>query len=208
MQSTNDLYKILGLSSSASQDDIRKAHRKLVRTYHPDANPQDPQAEERFKAVQQAYEILSNENKRQEYDDKRFHTSSRGASRRPRPRGEGADQRTRGESTSTVDLSNLLGKLANLSSDRSSGREDGRQKQQGEDIARLAKQLGVNISSLSKLLGENIKVNAQVSFGNTRAGRSSASDEDVSGGKPSGASDKAQEKRVKGPSAQRRRKSD
>lgn len=206
MQSTKDLYKILGLSSSASQDDIRKAHRKLVRAYHPDANPQDPTAEERFKAVQQAYEVLSNENKRQEYDDKRFHTSSRGGSSRTRPRG--ADQRTAEESTSTVDLSDLLGKLANLSSDRSNRREDGRQKQQGEDIARLAKQLGVNISSLSKLLGENIKVNAQVSFGNTRAGRFSARDEDVPGRKPSGPSDKAQEKRVKGPSAQRRRKSD
>lgn len=109
MQSTKDLYKILGLSSSASQDDIRKAHRKLVRAYHPDANPQDPTAEERFKAVQQAYEVLSNENKRQEYDDKRFHTSSRGGSSRTRPRG--ADQRTAEESTSTVDLSDLLSKL-------------------------------------------------------------------------------------------------
>ena len=108
MQSTNDLYKILGLSSSASQDDIRKAHRKLVRAYHPDANPQDPTAEERFKAVQQAYEVLSNENKRQEYD-KRFHTSSKGSSGRPRARGAGV--KTKGESTSTVTLSDLLDKL-------------------------------------------------------------------------------------------------
>lgn len=207
MQRTNDLYKILGLPSSASQDDIRKAHRKLVRAYHPDANPQDPTAEERFKAVQQAYEVLSNENKRKEYD-KRFHAPSIRGSSKPRPRRRGAEQRTGEESTFTVDLSDLLGKLANISSDRSNRREDGRQKQQGEDIARLAKQLGVNISSLSKLLGENIKVNAQVSFGNTRAGRFSATDEDMPGGKPSGPSDKAQEKRVKGPSAQRRRKND
>lgn len=110
-KSTKDLYKILGLPKDASQHDIRTAHRKLVRKYHPDANPKDPTAEERFKAVQQAYEVLSNENKRREYDDERLRTSARGGSSRPRPRG--ADQRrTGGESTSsTVDLSDLLGKL-------------------------------------------------------------------------------------------------
>jgi len=108
VQTTKDLYKILGIPRGASQDDIRKAHRKLVRKYHPDANPQDPRAEERFKQVQQAYEVLSNEKKRQEYD-KRFHTSSKGSSGRPRVRGAGV--KTKGESTSTVTLSDLLDKL-------------------------------------------------------------------------------------------------
>src|SRR5215204_3157729 len=108
---TKDPYKVLGLSRGASQDDIRKAHRKLVRKYHPDANPQDPRAEERFKQVQQAYEVLSNEKKRGEYD-KRFHTSSRGSSGRPRARGAGG--RAEEETTSTVGLSDLLGKLKDV----------------------------------------------------------------------------------------------
>ena len=76
MQTTKDLYKLLGLPRGASRDDIRKAHRMLVRKYHPDANPQDPQAEERFKEIQQAYEVLSEENKRREYD-KTLHASSK-----------------------------------------------------------------------------------------------------------------------------------
>src|ERR687884_714280 len=108
---TKDLYKVLGLSRGASQEDLRKAHRKLVREYHPDANPEDPRAEERFKEVQQAYEVLSNPDKRQEYD-RRFHTSPRGAPGRPRA---GTGRRSGGGTAHTVDLSEVLAKLANLS---------------------------------------------------------------------------------------------
>jgi DnaJ-class molecular chaperone len=205
LQTTKDLYKLLGLSRGASRDDIRKAHRMLVRKYHPDANPQDPQAEERFKEIQQAYEVLSDDKKRREYDQ-RFHASFRGAADRPRARGAGG--RTGGETTSTVDLSDLLGKLADLSSERIGERDEGSQKLQGEDIARIAKRLGVDISRLSKVLGENIRVNAKVSFEDAPSGRFSATDEKVSGRKPSGVRNQAQGKRVKGPSARRRRKSD
>jgi len=190
---SKDLYKLLELpTQEASQDDIRKAHRRLVLKYHPDANPHDPTAAERFKQVQHAYEVLSDENKRREYD-KRFRTSSsssRGSSGRARAQGRGASRRTEGESTSSVDLSNLLGKLADLSSDRAGGREAGSRNLQGEDIARIAKHLGVDISRLSKLLGENIKVNAKVSFGNAQSGEFSATDKDISNGKSSGMSDK------------------
>ena len=205
MQTTKDLYKLLGLPRGASRDDIRKAHRMLVRKYHPDANPQDPQAEERFKEIQQAYEVLSNEQKRREYDQ-RFHASSREAADRPRARGAGG--RTGGETISTVDLSDLLGKLAGLSRERIGERDEGSRKLQGEDIARIAKRLGVDISRLSKVLGENIRVNAKVSFEDAPSGRFSATDEKVSGRKPSGVRNQAQGKRVKGPSARRRRKSD
>ncbi len=205
MQPSKDLYQLLGLPREASKDDIQRAHRKLVRQYHPDANPQDPRAEERFKEVQQAYEVLSNEQKRREYDQ-RFYASSRGRADRPRTREAGG--RTGGETTSTIDLSDLLGKLANLSSDHTGGRHEGSRKLQGEDIARIAKHLGVDISRLSKVLGENIRVNAKVSFGDAPSGRFSATGEKLSGRKPSGVSNKAQEKRVKGPSARRRTKSD
>jgi curved DNA-binding protein CbpA len=87
-KTTKDLYKLLGLPREASQDEIGQAHRKLVRKYHPDANPEDPRAEEHFKEIQQAYEILSNEEHRREYD-KGLQTSSRGNSARPHSRAGG-----------------------------------------------------------------------------------------------------------------------
>jgi molecular chaperone DnaJ len=64
----DDLYKVLGVSKKASDDEIKKAHRKLVRKYHPDRNPDDAAAEEKFKEVQGAYDTLSDLEKRQVYD--------------------------------------------------------------------------------------------------------------------------------------------
>lgn len=63
-----DLYKILGVSKSASGDEIQKAYRELARQYHPDLNPDDEQAKKKFQEVQSAYEILSDSEKRQMYD--------------------------------------------------------------------------------------------------------------------------------------------
>jgi molecular chaperone DnaJ len=63
-----DPYKILGVEKKASQDEVKKAHRKLVRQYHPDRNPDDPKAEERFKEVQAAYDVLGDPDKRKQYD--------------------------------------------------------------------------------------------------------------------------------------------
>lgn len=68
MASKRDYYDVLGVSRSASADDIRKAHRKLVRQYHPDANRDNPQAAERFREVQEAYDVLSDTEKRRQYD--------------------------------------------------------------------------------------------------------------------------------------------
>jgi molecular chaperone DnaJ len=74
-----DLYKILGVSKGATQEEIRKSYRKLARKYHPDANRDDPEAENRFKEIQHAYEILSNPEKRREYDEVRVPSSARKA---------------------------------------------------------------------------------------------------------------------------------
>jgi molecular chaperone DnaJ len=65
---TRDYYDTLGVGKTASQDEIKKAYRKLARKYHPDANPNDPKAEEKFKEVSSAYEVLSDADKRKQYD--------------------------------------------------------------------------------------------------------------------------------------------
>ena len=233
---TKDPYKALGLSRDASQEDIRKAHRMLVRKYHPDANPEDPRAEQRFKKVQQAYEVLSDEKKRREYDEG-LRTSSRGRSTgRARSRESSSEPRTKaggragGGTNYTVDLSELLGKLANLSSDGAGGRKGGSYELRGAEVAHLAKVLGEKIpgisaflgkdtARLSKLLGENIKMNAKASFGDARSSQFSTTDENTAGREPSAAGNepremkakgpgvRGREKRVKGPSARRRGRS-
>src|SRR5881275_2353847 len=62
------LYDTLGVSKSSSADEIKKAYRKLAREHHPDRNPDDASAEEKFKEVQHAYDVLSDDDKRKQYD--------------------------------------------------------------------------------------------------------------------------------------------
>src|SRR5437588_12662476 len=76
MASKKDYYKSLSLDREASEDDIKKAYRRLARKYHPDLNPGDKAAEERFKSVQEAYDILSDSKKRQMYDQYGFYSDT------------------------------------------------------------------------------------------------------------------------------------
>jgi molecular chaperone DnaJ len=96
-----DLYKVLEVSKEASQDEIRRSYRRLARKYHPDANPGDKKAEDRFKEIQHAYEVLSKPEKRREYDEGPRTFFGSGATGRPGDAGFG-------------DFSDLLGGFGNL----------------------------------------------------------------------------------------------
>jgi len=63
-----DYYEILGVSKSASADEIKKAYRKVAMQFHPDRNPNDKAAEDKFKEAAEAYEVLSDASKKQRYD--------------------------------------------------------------------------------------------------------------------------------------------
>ena len=203
MRTTTDLYKLLGVPREATHDDIRKAHRELVRRYHPDANPGGHSNEEHFKEVQRAYDVLSDPETRREYD-KRLNTSARRSSGQSRAR---AGTRTRSESTApSADLSDLLSKLTDLSSERSSPHKESSFQLRGEEVARLAKFLGVEMSRISELLGkdttrlselvgENMKMNTRVNLGDARSGGHHSTDEKVSEAKWSGASNKPGKKK-------------
>jgi molecular chaperone DnaJ len=74
--SKQDYYEVLGVARTAKEDEIRKVYRKLARKHHPDLNPGDKAAEERFKKVQEAYDVLSDAKKRQIYDQHGFYSDN------------------------------------------------------------------------------------------------------------------------------------
>ena len=71
-------YEILGVPKTASQDDIKKAYRKLVKDYHPDLHPNDPACAAKFKEINEANEVLSDEKKRKQYDFELEHPNAGG----------------------------------------------------------------------------------------------------------------------------------
>jgi curved DNA-binding protein CbpA len=173
-----DPYGLLGVSRGATVDEVRKAYRRLAREHHPDANPNDPAAEERFKEIQQAYEVLSNPKKRREYDE-----SSRATARRRPGSSRVSTGGSGGRTTGSVALSDLLGKF---------GGSSGRRKvvnwqlsvDDAESLARISKILGVDLARLSKLSAEDIQMKVNASFENGRSGAAPNIVGDMLGKKP------------------------
>lgn len=76
-----DYYEILGITEQANEEQIKQAYRRLAKKYHPDLNPDNPDAEARFKDIVEAYETLGDIDKRREYDIKRKRTGNKSRSR-------------------------------------------------------------------------------------------------------------------------------
>jgi molecular chaperone DnaJ len=144
------LYETLGVKKGASADEIKKAYRKLAAQYHPDKNPGDASAEERFKEVQNAYDVLSDEEKRKQYD--RFGENGRRA-------GPGFDPGNFGGGNFTIndlgDLGDLFGGLFGGRAGRGGTRRA--QPERGADL-----EVPVNVSFEDSLRGLETKIPVQV----------------------------------------------
>src|ERR1043166_8062284 len=87
MPNKEDYYHVLGVDRKATPEEIRKVYRRLARKYHPDVNPGDKAAEERFKKITEAYDVLSDAKKRQMYDRVGYYQEGAGAPPPPGARG-------------------------------------------------------------------------------------------------------------------------
>jgi len=114
MAPEKDFYGVLGVTSNATQDQIKRAYRKLAKKWHPDANLGDKTAGERFKTITEAYSVLSDAQKRKQYDQLRKY----GAFTGPGPRGQGPGRRAGGAGASPrfeeMDFGDLSGGLGDL----------------------------------------------------------------------------------------------
>jgi molecular chaperone DnaJ len=138
------LYESLGVAKNASQDEIKKAYRKLARQYHPDKNPGDKDAEERFKEIQSAYDVLSDSAKRTQYD--RFGSANgRGGPTQP--------GWTFGEGVDFGDLGDLLGGLFGGGMRGGGGARSEPRGQRGNDV-----EVQVNLSFEDALNGVETKI--------------------------------------------------
>ncbi len=132
-----DYYKSLGIPKTATADEIRKAYRKLARANHPDAKPDDPQASTKFKQIQDAYDVLSDAKKRQQYDQFGVDFSKMGPGPGPTgPRHGGSE---------TMDFSDFF-------------------KPGGIDIGEMLRGEGQRRTKRSPVRGEDLRATVQVSF--------------------------------------------
>lgn len=124
-----DFYKALEVSEGVDDKQLTKAYRKLARKYHPDANPNDSSAEERFKSVSEAYDVLSDPERRKEYDQIRKYggpTNFGGGARGPQP-GSGFD-------FDAGNISDILGEMFGAGGGRRTGSRPGTGPRRGDDL--------------------------------------------------------------------------
>ena len=106
LQNFRDYYEILGVSKDASSEEIKKVYRRLARQYHPDLNPGNKEAEEKFKTIGEAYEILSDSSRRSQYDQfSRYWQQNGFAGNKQTPKPKGWDSRANARSSQEVDPS-------------------------------------------------------------------------------------------------------
>ena len=139
------LYDTLGVAKNAPQDEIKKAYRKLARQYHPDKNPGDTESEDRFKEIQTAYDVLSDADKRKQYD--RF------GSQNGRPGAGGGSYDFGGANFDIGDLGDLFGGIFGGAGGRGGARAQRRQPLRGDDV-----EVAVHLSFEDSLRGIEAKV--------------------------------------------------
>ena len=128
-----DFYKTLGVSDSATEKDLTKAYRKLARKYHPDANPNDSSAEEKFKEVSEAYDVLGDPDRRKEYDELRKYGARGGFGGSPFG-GATSGGPAGGFSFDTGNLSDILGDLFGGAGGRRGSPGPGTGPRKGDDL--------------------------------------------------------------------------
>jgi molecular chaperone DnaJ len=140
-------YDVLGVPKTATDDEVKKAYRKLARESHPDANQGDTAAEERFKEIQGAYDLLSDPEKRKQFD-----TFGANGARGPGPGGPGPG----GFTYENVDLSDLLGQFGGIFG-RGGGRRARPQPERGADL-----ESRVRLSFEDALVGAQVRVPVEI----------------------------------------------
>lgn len=145
-----DYYEVLGVSKDASKDEMKKAYRKLALKYHPDKNPDDKEAEAKFKEAAEAYEVLSDEQKRAQYD--RFgHAGVGGA----------------GGFSSSAGFEDIFSQFSDIFGDSAFGdifgRSGGRRRRRGQRGSDIRVKLKVNLDQVANGVEKKIKIPRQVS---------------------------------------------
>ena len=163
MAQSKDFYAVLGVSASASQDEIKKQYRKLAAKHHPDKNQNEPKAAERFKEISEAYQVLGDATKRKQYDEMRrlgafggFGGARSGAGARG-PRGDGGTGFSGGFRFEEVDLAGLGGLGDIFGSMFGGGNRRSREPERGQDV-----EVTLEVPFRTAALGGKVNIDLEV----------------------------------------------
>src|SRR5262245_39153400 len=164
MAQSKDFYAVLGVPSSASQDEIKKQYRRLAAKHHPDKNPNDARAAERFKEISEAYNVIGDDEKRKQYDDMRRLGAFQGFGGRPGGAGArggardgaGAGYGGGGFRFEEVDLGGLGG-LGDLFGSMFGGGRRSREPERGQDV-----EVTLEVPFRTAVLGGKVPIELEV----------------------------------------------